>query len=73
MFLAIIIPPARDNHFIGGLVAVSMAVSWVFGLLPLTAGISSGFKVIILTILLAGAAAVLKPIDMPDEESAENV
>ena len=27
MFLAIIIPPAKENHFIGGLVAVSMAVS----------------------------------------------
>jgi predicted branched-subunit amino acid permease len=67
MFLAIIIPPAKENHFIGGLVAVSMAVSWVFSVLPLTAGISSGFKVIILTILLAGAAAYLKPIEMTEE------
>ena len=67
MFLAIIIPPAKENHFIGGLVAVSMAVSWVFSVLPLTAGISSGFKVIILTILLAGAAAFLKPIEMTEE------
>ncbi|MBQ6591101.1 MAG: AzlC family ABC transporter permease [Lachnospiraceae bacterium] len=63
MFLAIIIPPARENHFIGGLVAVSMAASWIFSVVPLTASISSGFKVIILTILLAGAAAVLRPVD----------
>lgn len=67
MFLAIIIPPAKENRFIGGLVAVSMAVSWVFSILPLTMGISSGFKVIILTILLAGAAAVIKPIDIENE------
>ena len=67
MFLAIIIPPAKQNRFIGGLVAVSMAVSWVFSILPLTMGISSGFKVIILTILLAGAAAVIKPIDVENE------
>ena len=65
MFLAIIIPPAKKDRFIGGLVAASMAVSWIFGLLPLTKGISSGFKVIILTILIAGAAALLKPI--PEE------
>lgn len=64
MFLAIIIPPAKENRFIGGLVAVSMAVSWLFGILPLTAGISSGFKVIILTLLLAGAAAAVNPIDV---------
>ena len=70
MFLAIIIPPAKQNPFIGGLVAVSMAVSWVFSMLPLTKGISSGFKVIILTILLAGAAAVIKPIE-DIEEAAE--
>ena len=67
MFLAIIIPPAKENPFIGGLVAVSMAVSWLFGVLPLTSGISSGFKVIILTLLLAGAAATIKPV--PDFEN----
>lgn len=63
MFLAIIIPPAKENHFIGGLVLVSMAASFLFSVFPLTAGISSGFKVIILTILLACAAAVLRPIE----------
>lgn len=63
MFLAIIIPPARQNRFIGGLVAVSMLVSLLFSILPLTRGISSGFKVIVLTILLAGAAAILRPIE----------
>ena len=63
MFLAIIIPPARQNRFIGGLVAVSMAASWAFSVIPLTRGISSGFKVIILTIALAAAAAALNPVD----------
>lgn len=63
MFLAIIIPPAKQDPFIGGLVAVSMAVSFLFALLPLTRGISSGFKVILLTVLIAGAAAVIRPVD----------
>ena len=72
MFLAIIIPPAKQNRFIGGLVAVSMAVSWIFSILPLTKGISSGFKVIILTILLAGAAAALKPIEDDNDSEQED-
>ena len=62
MFLAIIIPPARQNRFIGGLVAVSMAASWLCSILPPTREISSGFKVILLTILIAGAAAALNPV-----------
>ncbi len=69
MFLAIIIPPARKDRFIGGLVLLSMAASRVFSVLPLTSGISSGFKVIILTIVLAAAAAVLKPVEEPAREA----
>lgn len=69
MFLAIIIPPSKENHFIGALVAISMAASWIFSVLPLTKTISSGFKVIILTILIAGIAAIIRPI--PDETDAE--
>ncbi len=72
MFLAIIIPPAKQNRFIGGLVAVSMAASWIFSVLPVTRGISSGFKVIILTILLAAAAALLKPVEDEGEEDDES-
>ena len=44
--------------------AVGGAVCMViFGVLPMTRQISSGFKVILLTILIAGAAAVLRPVD----------
>ena len=49
-----------------------MAVSWIFSILPLTKGISSGFKVIILTILLAGAAAALKPIEDDNDSEQED-
>ena len=63
MFLAIIIPPARKNSFIGLLVALSMAVSFLFSLLPVLSSISSGFKVIILTLVIAGAAAWIRPVE----------
>ena len=62
MFLAIIIPPSRKDRFIAGLVAASMAASGLFSVLPVIKGISGGFKVIILTLALAGAAAVIRPV-----------
>ena len=63
MFLAIIIPPARKDRFIAGLVVISMAASGLFSVLPLLREISGGFKVIILTLLIAGAAAFIHPIE----------
>ncbi len=63
MFLAIIIPPARKDSFIAGLVLISMTASGLFSVLPLLRQISGGFKVIILTILIAGVAAFIHPID----------
>ena len=63
MFLAIIIPPARKDRFIAGLVVISMAASGLFSVLPLLREISGGFQVIILTLLIAGAAAFIHPIE----------
>jgi len=61
MFLAIIIPPSKKNMFIGILVAVSMALSFLFSVTPGLKQISAGFKIIILTVLIAGAAALIHP------------
>lgn len=62
MFLAIIIPPARTDRVIAGLVAVSMLASLAMAKLPLLCSISGGTRTIILTILIAGGAAVLFPV-----------
>ena len=45
-----------------GVILASMALSLVFAHVPLLAGLSSGFKIILLTILIAGAAAILFPV-----------
>jgi len=75
MFLAIIIPPARQNKVVAGVVLAAMAASFAANRLPLFAGISEGFKIILLTVLLAGAAAVLFPVDettgAPAQEGGE--
>ncbi len=60
MFLAIIIPPARKNRVVAGLVAAAFACSFAASrLLP---GMSEGTRTVILTIVLATAAAALFPV-----------
>jgi ABC-type molybdate transport system permease subunit len=60
MFLAIIIPPAKKNRVVGALVAVSFAASYMAAKLPLLSSISSGTRIIVLTVVLAAAAERLK-------------
>ncbi len=62
MFIAIIIPPARKNKILGALINISMTASFLFARLPVFASISSGVKIIILTVVIAGIAAVLFPV-----------
>lgn len=61
MFLAIIIPPAKKNKVILGLVLISFVASYVFTRLPLTRDITSGTRVIILTVIISAAAALIFP------------
>lgn len=62
MFLAIIIPPARKNRIVAGLVALSFALSFACEYLPGVASLSGGTRTILLTVLISGAAAVLFPV-----------
>ena len=62
MFLAVIIPPAREKKVLRVVILVSMALSFLFTLIPVLKDISSGFKIIILTFIMAGAAAYLFPV-----------
>ena len=69
MFIAIIIPPAKENKIIAGLVITSMAASLLFSIIPGLKNISSGFTIIILTVIIAGIAAVLFPINIDEEQN----
>lgn len=68
MFIAIIVPPAKENRNIAIVIVVSMISSLVFTKLPALKEISSGFRIIILTILISGAAAILFPIKGDNDE-----
>lgn len=67
MFLAIIIPPARRERAVGITVAVSFAASFAVARLPDVSGISEGTRTVILTLVIAAAAALIFP---RDEENA---
>lgn len=68
MFLAVIIPPARKNHVIAGLIAICFAVSYAASRIPGIASISSGTKTIVLTVAISVIAAVLFPKKEEDED-----
>jgi len=66
MFIAIIVPPGKHDRAVGIAVLASFAISWLCSVLPGISGIGSGVKIFILTVLVASAAAIIKPI--PDDD-----
>lgn len=62
MFLAIIIPPCRKSRIIAGLVMISFAMSYAASRLPGIGTLSGGTRTILLTVIIAGTAAVLFPV-----------
>ena len=70
MFLAVIIPPARKDKIIAGLIVICFAISYIAANIPVLSNISEGTRTIILTILISSAAAILFPKNT-NEEAAQ--
>lgn len=71
MFIAIIIPPARKNKIIAGLIAICFALSFFVNRMKIFDFMSQGTKTIILTVFISAFAAVLFP-KTNEEEDDEN-
>ncbi len=69
MFLAIIIPPAKANKTVLWVVIGAMIISTLFAAVPLLNQVSSGFVIIITTLLVAGLAACFFPVAEKEEEN----
>lgn len=69
MFIAIIVPPARKNRLLAGLIVISMLLSLLFTVAPVLSTIPSGTSILILTIVISAAAAILFPVKEGDEEN----
>ncbi len=61
MFIAAFIPPIRKDRVMAGLIAVCFLLSYLFHRLPAFDFIDDGLKIIILTVVIASAAALLFP------------
>ena len=62
MFLAIILPPARQEKAVRVVVLLAIAISLLFSVLPALKAVSGGFVVIICAVVAAAVGAVLFPI-----------
>ncbi len=68
MFVAVFIPPAAKSRIITGLVAVSFGASFLVHRLAVFSNLSSGVKIILLTLVISLAAALLFPVNSREEE-----
>ena len=65
MFIAIIVPPAREQKSVLIAVVLAIAASYAFAYVPALSVFTGGWSVIIITIVVSGLAAWLFPI--PEE------
>lgn len=70
MFIAVVIPPARKDRVILILVAISFAVSGLVSLIPLFASMSESLRIILLTLVISCAAALIRPVTEEQEGRA---
>ena len=62
MFIAIIVPPARENKSVLIAVILAIAASYAFTYLPLLSVFSGGWSIIIITVAVSALMAWLFPI-----------
>ena len=70
MFIAIIIPAAKHSKAITATIIIAVVCSCILYYVPLFSGVSSGFTVILVTIIAAGIMAYFAPIE--DEKKEED-
>lgn len=68
MFIATVIPAARKDKIVLGVVIAAFLLSWVSAYLPVLCTMGEGTKTIVLTIVISAAAAVLFPREEEEEQ-----
>jgi len=70
MFIAVIVPPAKKNRAIMAVILISFAISSLFGLIPVFRELSESMRIIILTLVISAAAAIIRPVKEDSEGAA---
>ena len=69
MFVAIVVPVAREERSVAVVAALAIALSCLFTFVPVLSDIPGGFRIVICAVVSAGLLAAVKPL--PQEEVAE--
>lgn len=72
MFIAIVVPPAKENRVVAGVAVAAMALSALFTFAPLLREISSGFRIILITVAVSAAAAFFFPVEEKGAEQEDS-
>ncbi len=67
MFIAVIVPPAREQKNVLFAVVMAIFASVCFNYLPVLSTLSSGWSIIIITILVSAIAAAVFPVKEEEE------
>lgn len=62
MFIACIIPEGKKNKIVAIVIIISFVASYLASIIPVVKNIDSGIKIIVLTVVIAGIFAVVKPV-----------
>ena len=62
MFISVFIPESKKNKIVAALVVISFALSYAAFKIPIFSGISDGVKIIVLTVVISLAAALIFPV-----------
>jgi predicted branched-subunit amino acid permease len=69
MFIAIVVPPAKNDKAVLAAVILAITFSTLFTLVPLLKQVSAGISIVICTVAAAAICAALFPI--PEEEEGK--
>ncbi len=71
MFLAVIVPPARKDKIIAGIIMFCFAASFSAEYIPIFAQVSTGLRTIILTLVISAVAAIIFPRKQTNDSEEE--
>lgn len=72
MFIAVVVPKARENLHVLAVVAIAVAISVAFYYIPAFSNISAGFAIIICTVIASAIGAAVFPVKDADTDTEEN-
>ncbi|MCR5430532.1 MAG: AzlC family ABC transporter permease [Eubacterium sp.] len=68
MFIACIIPEGKKNKVVAIVIVISFIVSYLVSIIPYVKDFDSGIKIIVLTVVIAGIFAIIKPVREENNE-----